>query len=389
MYILWLNVLLSGSLALILNATTKDSIFKYYHVTADFGIQYNDPLYETSAPLIAIDPADGCSSIVNGADLDGKVVLVRRGGCNFFDKALIVESYGGVALVVGNNEGNDELLQMHRAQSDTDVEIPCVFISENNYGLVYNEVSRDPAGSVIATISAAEEYPFDGFWSTTSLTRIVTYMLIICPTLWAILSSFQCCLRFIAHRRLVRKQARVIPEVRFTSELLGEKRVDSTHITNESCPICLEKFEEMTKIKLLPCDHGFHKGCIEPWIADHQDSCPICRQTVLDKLEGEKRERSCCFCRPRRRSFNQRLLSSNSETEDEIIVVSLQVQDEDAESAQPNNRIGDLPAQSILFETLPIEEDLAELSDGVGHMEAVASGGIPVLQSSWDGEIRN
>jgi len=270
------------------------------------------------------------------------------------------------------------LLQMHKQNGENrDVDIPCVLISENNYNLVYKEISQVPARSVIATISASEEYPFDGFWSTTSLTRIVTYMLIICPTLWAILQSFKCCLRFVAHRRRVMRRARVIPEIRFTSELLGENGVDSKHITNASCPICLENFEEKTKIKLLPCDHGFHKGCIEPWIADNKDSCPICRQTVLDKLERDKREKNCCFWRPRIRNYNQRLLSSNSESEEEEAVgVSLQIQDKDDESATPH---ADQQPQPILFESHAVEEDFAELSDGDGPVEPVTSGGIAAL----------
>jgi E3 ubiquitin-protein ligase RNF13 len=385
MHILFLNAIFSGCLALIVSSTTRDLVIRYYHVTADFGVKLSDPSYETTAPLIVIDPELGCDLINNGADLEGAIVLVRRGQCQFFEKALNVASYGGVGLVVGNNAGNSDLLEMHKeTQENRDVDIPCVFISENDYDDVFEELSEVPAGSVFATISDSEEYPLDGFWSTPNLTKIVTYMLIICPSIWAALLALQFCCRFIAQRRQAKRQTRVIPEVVFSSELVGEKQPNSKHLTNISCPICLENFEERTKIKLLPCDHGFHKDCIEPWIAANNDSCPICRQTVLDKLEAVKRENTCCCWRPRIGGYTQHLLSSNSELEeDETVVVSLQVQNENVESPnQPMSIAVEEPTDRDLFLSQTAEVNAAELSDG--PLEHVTYRSVTVLQTTSD-----
>jgi len=383
MHILLLNAIFSGCLALILDSTTTNRVVKYYHVTADFGVQLSDPSYERTAPLIVIDPELGCNLIDNGPDLEGAIVLVKRGECSFFEKALNVATHGGVGLVVGNNGGNTDLLEMHKSKGESrDVDIPCVFISENDYDDVFEELSQVPEGSVVSTISKSGEAPFDGFWSTTSLTRIVTYMLIICPSLWAALSAVQFFLRFIARQRQVRRQARVIPEVVFSSALLGEKQPDCRHLTNVSCPICLENFHEKTRIKLLPCDHGFHQECIEPWIAANNDSCPICRQTVLDKLEAVKRDNTCCCLRSRNGGYTQHLLSSNSESEeDETVVVSLQVQDENAESPNlPMNVDIEQPTERVLFLSRTEEESAAELS--AGPVEPVTSGAVTVLQTT-------
>jgi len=33
------------------------------------------------------------------------------------------------------------------------------------------------------------------------------------------------------------------------------------------------------EIKILPCGHRFHKGCVDPWLNDH-NTCPSCRATT-------------------------------------------------------------------------------------------------------------
>ncbi|NDD67697.1 hypothetical protein EBZ35_08655, partial [bacterium] len=37
---------------------------------------------------------------------------------------------------------------------------------------------------------------------------------------------------------------------------------------NKNCVICFDNYEPTTKIKVLPCTHGFHPDCITKW--DHQ-----------------------------------------------------------------------------------------------------------------------
>jgi hypothetical protein len=47
----------------------------------------------------------------------------------------------------------------------------------------------------------------------------------------------------------------------------SKKARDDKHprIHNEACAICLEDFALEQKIKVLPCHHGFHTECIDPW----------------------------------------------------------------------------------------------------------------------------
>jgi hypothetical protein len=44
------------------------------------------------------------------------------------------------------------------------------------------------------------------------------------------------------------------------------------------CAICLDDFNEETKLRLLKCEHGFHIECIDEWLKKYNYNCPICRR---------------------------------------------------------------------------------------------------------------
>ena len=49
----------------------------------------------------------------------------------------------------------------------------------------------------------------------------------------------------------------------------------------DSCVICITDFEDQEYYTMLPCGHGFHKECIEPWLIEKSALCPICKQSIL------------------------------------------------------------------------------------------------------------
>ncbi|KAK1312315.1 RING-H2 finger protein ATL74 [Acorus calamus] len=60
-------------------------------------------------------------------------------------------------------------------------------------------------------------------------------------------------------------------------------------VTGTECPICLGEFHDGEKVRVLPeCNHGFHVGCIDEWLAG-QSSCPTCRHSVVEVKGGVRR----------------------------------------------------------------------------------------------------
>jgi hypothetical protein len=42
-----------------------------------------------------------------------------------------------------------------------------------------------------------------------------------------------------------------------------------------SCSICTEDFVGSDNVRILPCDHIYHRHCIDPWLLDFAGTCPL------------------------------------------------------------------------------------------------------------------
>ena len=60
---------------------------------------------------------------------------------------------------------------------------------------------------------------------------------------------------------------------------LKSNRVSKFDLTNDSCTICLMNYFDSEYITHLPCNHYFHKKCINKHFNNY-DNCPICRATI-------------------------------------------------------------------------------------------------------------
>lgn len=43
------------------------------------------------------------------------------------------------------------------------------------------------------------------------------------------------------------------------------------------CSICTEDFTMGEDVRVLPCNHQFHPGCVDPWLVNVSGTCPLCR----------------------------------------------------------------------------------------------------------------
>lgn len=379
--VFFLTTFLTAAFGLIINETAAHppNSEKYKHMTAQFGVQSHDPTYKTSAPLVEVNPVSGCEYIENKEELNGTIALVKIGSCHFIEQAINVENAGGIGLVVGNTDNT--MIWMTQPDS-VSIHIPCVFVTRTTYDRALEKLNKQPAGSVIATISTVGMVPPPNLWTFPSLMEIVTYFLIVFPVVWAILAIKHFWWRNRQNRREQRRRrirSQDIPEVLFTKDLLDPDsdvevpiRRRTTHLTNNSCPICLENFEEQIKIKLLSCEHGFHSECIGPWIAEHNDSCPICRQTITVKEEDNELHskcRCCCcqcpFWRVRRQEeLNQSLLVLDAENEHQVAEIPVEehlgLQEESTFQQEEEQKKGNLVSLQS-FED-PVQADYVDVT---------------------------
>lgn len=50
---------------------------------------------------------------------------------------------------------------------------------------------------------------------------------------------------------------------------------------DSSCCICLNEYELHQDLRVLPCNHHFHKDCVDEWLVVNS-TCPTCRTSIFD-----------------------------------------------------------------------------------------------------------
>jgi Ring finger domain/PA domain len=50
------------------------------------------------------------------------------------------------------------------------------------------------------------------------------------------------------------------------------------------CAVCLDGFEDGQRVRRLDCTHLYHADCLDPWLAQSSNCCPICKRAVSPTL---------------------------------------------------------------------------------------------------------
>ncbi|AUP79020.1 PA domain-containing protein [Flavivirga eckloniae] len=113
-----------------------------YRATTNFGTSINSVI---TADVVLVDDgdgetSDGCVALVNGSQLNGKIALVRRGGCNFTEKAKNAQNAGAIAVIVMNNIDGDPI---NMGGDDATVTIPAVMISKAAGDLIESTLNTE------------------------------------------------------------------------------------------------------------------------------------------------------------------------------------------------------------------------------------------------------
>lgn len=75
-------------------------------------------------------------SLQEGAEIEGKVVILSRGGCGFLEKVKWAQRRGALALIVGDDTKGGPLIQMYARGDTSNVTIPSIFTSRTTAHLL-------------------------------------------------------------------------------------------------------------------------------------------------------------------------------------------------------------------------------------------------------------
>lgn len=233
----------------------------------------------------------GCESVID-KELEGKVVLVERGECSFYEKVLKLQESGAKAVIVGDNVYRRGLVTMY-TELDDEVVIPSVFVSKDTF-----EVLRDSGMRDVIIMVVDMESGVIGTIVFLMLSPLCSLSIIYCVLM---ISRRYKKMKERASKSVVAKlptRIWVRPEPEPSASSSSAAVSDSASPVNEDsdeegeklwtssgeCIICMEDYEDgVTKIMRLPCYHEFHVDCITRWLTTRKKTCPICKCDVTSK----------------------------------------------------------------------------------------------------------
>ncbi|GAB5358779.1 hypothetical protein AAMO2058_000488000 [Amorphochlora amoebiformis] len=290
--VLWTTLLVAEIRGFVI-VETVDNIAEshmYYHRTAQFGKQ--EP-YSVTGWLSVPERVDLCSNEgIRNTTYANSIVLALRGNCSFFHKAVVAEGAGAIGIVIGNDQWDARELRMIREDDEEtrglpDVTIPVATIAGIDYQNAMQKIMNGMKRN--ATFGAKLDQLYDVEYSTKLKFNIVPALVLI--LVWATIIGMYFCrkylIRYISRQHRV-SAMRVVPTVEYRaaeSKEEDEEEDDTGRVINSRCVICIEDFKDGEELKILPCRHGFHPGCIDRWLADHSDRCPVCNQSLLAPSE--------------------------------------------------------------------------------------------------------
>ncbi len=118
----------------------------------------------------------------------------------------------------------------------------------------------------------------------------VGVFILIDTTLYVLVTCAFCCIcgyisiRYVGanreeQERLNQRKATVSMIQDLTDTKIFSKLMEDTKIKEPMCCICLRNFTPEDEVRILKCQHYFHKECIMEWL-NREKSCPYCRRDI-------------------------------------------------------------------------------------------------------------
>lgn len=52
-------------------------------------------------------------------------------------------------------------------------------------------------------------------------------------------------------------------------------------LKDDQCLVCLDEFDLKQSVRVLKCNHVFHRECVDKWLCESHNSCPVCRRIPI------------------------------------------------------------------------------------------------------------
>ncbi|NXI65838.1 RN128 ligase, partial [Anseranas semipalmata] len=264
----------------------------YFNSTSNRSVseQCECGLYGANSPLMS---AQGFVAIPKSANLracDSNtqftiteppwIALIERGDCTFAEKINVAARRGATAAVIYNvpDRGNDPIGMSHNGAGS----IVAIMIG-NLKGMEL--LRRIESGlKVTMVIEVGKKHgPWMNHYSIFFVS--VSFFIVTAATVGYFIFYSARRFRitraqFRTQRQLKAKAKKAIRQLQLRTLKQGDKE---TGPDGDSCAVCIELYKPNEVVRILTCNHLFHKNCIDPWLLEHR-TCPMCKCDILKVL---------------------------------------------------------------------------------------------------------
>ncbi|XP_026704648.1 E3 ubiquitin-protein ligase RNF128 [Athene cunicularia] len=274
----------------------------YFNSTSNKSVseQCDCGLYGSHSPLLS---ARGLLAIPKAADFQacnanteftirespsagnlGWLALIQRGGgCSFADKIRLATERGASAAVIYNYRGTgNEVLPMSHHGAER---IVAIMIGNLKGMEILHRIESGMKVTMVIEVGK-KHGPWMNQYSIFFIS--VSFFIVTAATMGYFVFYSARRLRIAraqsrTQRQLKAKAKKAIEQLELRTLKQGDKE---TGPDGDSCVVCIELYKPNEVVRILTCNHLFHKNCIDPWLLERR-TCPMCKCDILKALGVE------------------------------------------------------------------------------------------------------
>ncbi|XP_031224473.1 E3 ubiquitin-protein ligase RNF128 isoform X1 [Mastomys coucha] len=208
------------------------------------------------------------------------IALIERGNCTFSEKIQTASRSHADAVVIYNSpETGNQTIQMANFGAG---DIVAIMIGNLKGTKILQSIQKGIQVTMVIEVGK-KHGPWVNHYSIFFVS--VSFFIITAATVGYFI--FYSARRLRNARAQSRKQRQLkadakkaIGRLQLRTLKQGDKEIGPD---GDSCAVCIELYKPNDLVRILTCNHIFHKTCVDPWLLEHR-TCPMCKCDILKAL---------------------------------------------------------------------------------------------------------
>ncbi|XP_053329721.1 E3 ubiquitin-protein ligase RNF128 isoform X1 [Spea bombifrons] len=208
-------------------------------------------------------------------------LIERGGGCTFTEKINAAAASGAEAVIIYNDNraNNNEVIEMSHAGTKDTI---AIMISNEKGMEILQLVTQGIQVTMVIEVGKKHGtwinhysifFVSVSFFVVTAAT--VGYFIFYSARRWRVTRA-----QNKRQKKLQDEAKKAINQLQLRTIKQGDKVLGPD---GDSCAVCIDTYKPNDVVRILTCNHFFHKNCIDPWLLEHR-TCPMCKCDILKSL---------------------------------------------------------------------------------------------------------